>query len=86
MFIAKYLIVVILCIQRDLIAVQEEEIRKYKDSLVTGLAKNREGNPAELVRLCTEAVRAKKSSSATNFNRLLAVANPANGPEFFHEV
>jgi hypothetical protein len=72
--------------QRELIAVQEEQIRIYRDSLVTGVGDDRIGNPADLVRLCNEAVAKKKTSCTTQFQRYLAVANPANGEDFFREV
>ena len=72
--------------QRELIAVQEEQIRIYRDSLVTGVGDDRIGNPADLVRLCNEAVAKKKTSCTTQFQRYLAVANPTNGEDFFKEV
>ena len=71
--------------QRELIAVQEEQIRIYRDSLVTGVGDDRIGNPADLVR-CNEAVAKKKTSCTTQFQRYLAVANPAHGEDFFREV
>lgn len=72
--------------QRELMAVQEEQIRIYRDSLVTGVGDDRTGNPADLVRLCNEAVAKKKTSCTTQFQRYLAVANPANSEDFFREV
>ena len=37
--------------QRDLIAVQEEQIHKFKDTLVTGVGEDRPGSSSKLVAL-----------------------------------
>ena len=72
--------------QHDLIAVQEEQIHKFKDTLVTGVGEDRLGNSSELVGLCADAVQRKKTSCQTQLHRYLAIANPANGEDFFREV
>ena len=72
--------------QRDLIAVQEEQIHKFKDTLVTGVGEDQLGNSSELVALCADAVQRKKTSCQTQLHRYLAIANPANGKDFFREV
>ena len=72
--------------QRDLIAVQEEQIHKFKDTLVTGVGEDRLGNSSELVTLCADAVQRKKISCQTQLHHNLAIANPANGEDFFKEV
>ena len=51
--------------QCDLIVVQEEQIHKFKDNLVTGVGEDRLGSSAELVTLCADAVRRKKTSCQT---------------------
>ena len=48
--------------QRDLIAVQEEQIHKFKDSLVMGVGEDRLGSNSELVTLCADVVQRKKTS------------------------
>ena len=45
--------------------VQEEQIHKFKDSLVTGVGKDRLGSNAKLVALCADAVQRKKTSCQT---------------------
>ena len=72
--------------QRDLIAVQEEQIHKFKDTLVTGVGEDQLGSSSELVTLCVDAVQRKKTSCQTQLHRYLAIANPANGEDFFKEV
>ena len=72
--------------QRDLIAVQEKQIHKFKDSLVMGVGEDPLGSSAELVTLCVDAVQRKKTSCQTQLHRYLAIANPANREDFFREV
>ena len=72
--------------QRDLIPVEEEQIHKFKDSLVTGVGEDRLGSSLELVTLCIDAVQRKKTSYETQLHRYLVIANPANGEDFFREV
>ena len=72
--------------QRDLIAVQEEQIHKFKDTLVMGVGEDRLGSSFELVALCADAVQRKKTSCQTQLHHYLAIANPANGEDFFREV
>ena len=72
--------------QHDLIVVQEEQIHKFKDTLITGVGEDRLGSSSELVALCAEAMQRKKTSCQTQLHRYLAFANPANGEDFFREV
>ena len=62
--------------------VQEEQIHKFKDSLVMGVGEDRLGSSAELVALCADAVQRKKTSCQTQLHRYLAIANPANREDF----
>ena len=55
--------------QRDLIAVQEEQIHKFKDTLVTDVGEDQLGSSSELVALCAEAVQRKKTSCQIQLQR-----------------
>ena len=66
--------------------VQDEQIHKFKDSLVTGVGKDRLGSSLELVILCADAMQRKKTSCHTQLHHYLAIANLANGEGFFREV
>ena len=68
--------------QREISATQEEEIRGYKDTLITGCGEDRVGSPSELLAVASKAVELKKTSLSTDLNRYLAIANPANGDGF----
>ena len=72
--------------QHDLIAVQEEQIHKFNDSLVMGVGEDRLGSSAKLVTLYADAVQRKKTSCQTQLHRYLVIANPANREDFLREV
>ena len=72
--------------KREISAAQEDAIRWYKDSLVTGTGEDKLGSATELQALATKAVEAKKTSLSTDLNRYLAIANPANEEGFMKEV
>lgn len=73
-------------LQREIAAAQEEAIRRYKDTLITGTGVDKPGSSSEMEKLALEAVAKKKKSLSTDLNRYLAIANPANGSGFLTEV
>ena len=65
---------------------QEEAIREYRDSLVKGLGEHETGSSEALTSKAKAAVKAVKTRLRTEFDRMLAVADPRNGENFILEV
>lgn len=65
---------------------QEEAIRQYRDSLVSGSGAMAQGNSEELIALAGAAVKKTKTQLETVMQRHLAIADPRNGAEFISEV
>ena len=65
---------------------QEEAIREYRDSLVKAPDDHDIGSSAALTEKATAAVKAVKTGLRTEFDRMLAVADPRNGENFILEV
>ena len=72
--------------QLEIARAQDEAIRMYKDSLVSGSGMMGEGNSKDLISLAKAAVKKTKTQLETIMARHLAIANPRNGPEFIKEV
>ena len=72
--------------QRENARAQDEAIRMYRDSLVSGNGMMEEGNSEDLISLAKAAVKKTKTQLETVMARHLAIADPRNGPEFIREV
>ena len=72
--------------QREIARAQDEAIRMYRDSLVSGSGMMGEGNSEDLISLAKAAVKKTKTQLETVMARHLAIADPQNGPEFIREV
>ena len=72
--------------QREIAKSQEEAIRQYRDSLVSGDGKMSQGSSEKLIQLASEAVKKTKTLLHTDMARHLAIADPRNGAEFINEV
>jgi hypothetical protein len=73
-------------IQREIAKAQEEAIRQYRDTLVSGDVRMALGSSEDLITLANIAVKKTKTQLATDMTRYLAIADPRNGVEFIHEV
>ena len=72
--------------QREIAKSQEEAIRQYRDSLVSGDGKMAQGSSEDLISLASAAVKKTKTQLHTEMARHLAIADPRNGAEFINEV
>ena len=72
--------------QREIARAQEEAIRMYRDSLVSGSGMMGEGNAEDLISLAKAAIKKTKMQLEIVMARHLAIADPRNGPEFIREV
>ena len=72
--------------QREIARAQDEAIRMYRDSLVSGSGMMGEGNAEDLISLTKAAVKKTKTQLETVMARHLAIANLRNGLEFIKEV
>ena len=72
--------------QREIARAQDEAIRMYRDSLVSGSGVMGDGNSEDLISLAKAAVKKTKTQLETVMSRHLAIADPRNGPEFIKEV
>ena len=72
--------------QREIARAQDEAIRMYRDSLISGSGMMGEGNSEDLISLAKAAVKKTKTQLETVMARHLAIADPRNGPEFIREV
>ena len=72
--------------QHEIARAQDEAIRMYRDSLVSGSGMMGEGNSEDLISLAKAAVKKTKTQLEIVMARHLAIADPRNGPEFIREV
>ena len=72
--------------QREIARAQDEAIRMYRNSLVSGSGMKGEGNAEDLISLAKAAIKKTKTQLETVMARHLAIADPRNGPEFIREV
>ena len=72
--------------QREIARAQDEAMRMYRDSLVSGSGMMGEGNFEDLISLAKAAVKKTKTQLETVMARHLAISDPRNGPEFIREV
>ena len=72
--------------QHEIARAQDEAIRMYRDSLVSGSGIMGEGNAEDFIFLAKAAMKKTMTQLETVMARHLAIANPRNGPEFIKEV
>lgn len=65
---------------------QEQAICKYCDSLVKGVGEQDTGSLEQLTTKARATVKVVKTQLRTEFDRMLAVADPQNDENFIHEV
>ena len=66
--------------QHEIARAQDEVIRMYRDSLVSGSGMMGEGNAEDLISLAKAAMKKTKTQLETVMARHLAIADPRNGP------
>ena len=72
--------------QREIAKLQEEAIRQYRDSLVSGNGVMAQGNSEDLITLARAAVKKTKTQLETVTQRHLAIADPRNGAKFISKI
>lgn len=65
---------------------EDAAIQQYEDTLLKYEGKALEGSSIDLKKKSEEAIAACKKKLHTNMDRLLAIADPANGEGFIDEV
>lgn len=65
---------------------EEAAIREYNDELLKYETEAEEGSSPELIKRVNEAVALCKKGLHTTMDRILAIADPANGEGWINEV